>query len=328
VNSLRFLRASVLAVFLVAGGVQSAWAAQPIQMTGSMSIVGDAHGFKFTGERTTSHGTVVDTFASDSSTISIVGQPGTTVTVDSDIVLPNGGHGFLVGTTTSRQSPATATMANNLMDLGMRSSEALAAESSSAARVAVDSSTATLSTVPYTPDPSQIFTSTCYTISLKNDIFHGYGCGQGYKVWSNAGNWLVLGKYWVSMAARGNLYGWKLKGVYWRMQWPKGNTIQAMNPVTTTNGTQNCGTVSYTLNLTVPGTNIGYTTGYSVPVCQDYYGPWMPSGVSPSLSSGARWYSSVGVNPDTVMGIEGDASIWSPTGIAIPPASNYYMAEY
>ena len=325
-NRLRIPIAIALAMAVVVP--QSAAAAQP--QKGSMSITGDAHGFTFRSEKATTHGSYVDTFASADSTISVVAQAHTTITVDPNVALPDGNHGFMIGTSETVQPSQAATILNNLLDLGLSNAQATAANSAHAVPSPLVSggTVSPLTQIPY----GQQNSSVCYTINLMSGLFTGYGCGHSYIDWKdphNLANWALVSNYWVTMQVNSNL-GTKLKGVYWRMQWPANNAIQEENPYTTIpgQGTQNCGSQQFTLNLTVPGTNIGLADSYTQPLCADSYGPWAPSGVAPSLSSGARWHSDTGVGTGIGMGVQGDQGVYSPSNAAALPVNNYYLAEY
>jgi hypothetical protein len=170
-------------------------------------------------------------------------------------------------------------------------------------------------------------TQVCYTYN--DGHFTGYGCGTSWVDWmdpSNLAHWGLTSQYKFTAASIGIS---RLKGAYWRMQWPSGNTITDWEPYTTTWVSTNCYTVQYSVELKVgsPPVSLGIGETYSQQICPDYYGPWIKSGFNLRLTSGAKWYSSAGVTKNIGMGVAGAQSIDNPAEAGTKP-QNWYLIEY
>ncbi len=310
-----------LAVFVMIP--QSASAAAPRTNPGSMSIAGDPHGFTLRSERATQHGTVVDTFASADSTVVVVAMPGTKISFEPDIALPNGGHGFMIGSEETVAPTATATMANDLADLGVSASNIPPIATS--LQIAPESQTGCNNC--FTDGLPHIGTNSgiCYNISLLGGDLAGTGCGTSYIDWKDPNNnlhWGLTSTYWLSITA----YQYDLWGVYWRMQWPNGNQITSEAPSSSVYGPGQCGQDSYSVDVKVPYTDIGMGESYTYDACPTLYGPWNIKGISTALSSGAKWEGDV--PPGTTMGVQGAQGVDDPSTASNHPVNSYYLIGY
>jgi hypothetical protein len=323
-NRFRLPVAIALAVSVISP--QCVGAAAPQLHAGAIAISGDPHGFAFISEKATTHGTVVDTFSSGDWTVKVVGTPGVAVSFQPDIVLPNGGRGFGISTMEPVAPPPNISVQDNLSDLGVRASAATtqtpAIESVTQAATPATACTGCFTDgLPHLSNNSGV----CYTISLLSGTLYGTGCGFSYVDWQDpttAGHWGLTSTYWISMTSS----AYDLWGVYWRMQWPSGNQITGEAPNTSVTTSGNCGSRTFSVNLKVPTTNLGVAESYTQDLCPTLYGPWDPSGVNTSLSSGAKW---VGDQPAGVtMGVQGAQSVDSPPSARVYPVNNYYLVGY
>jgi hypothetical protein len=296
-----------------------------------MSIAGDPQGFVLRSEKATSHGTVVDKFASADWSITVTGRAGTQLVVQPSVALPGGGHGFAFGTietaasskTATAASSKTATMADEIADLGVTQPAAKAQ-----AQAATQATPQTDCTGCFTDGLTHLWNNSgvCWTISQLSGNLAGTGCGFSYVDWqdpNNSAHWGLTSTYWVSITAYGGLHLW---GVYWRMQWPTGNQITSEAPSSSVNSSGNCGSRTYSVDLKVPTTDIGMGESYTQDLCPNLYGPWNLKGVNTSLSSGAKWEGDQ--PPGVTMGVNGAQGVDSPPTAQNLPVQNYYLIGY
>lgn len=289
---------------LTLGTVGTAHAATPF--VASITIVGDNHGFAPVAELRTAHGTVVDTFSGSLGTVRMAGLPGSTISFE--VSAPDAtGHGSIrvqMGSAALKSQGAVASQAQNLADLGV-----------SAATVAASPA----------PGGGTPWASSCVNISVLGAAITGSGCNNVYKKYVNGTDWYLANEYWASasLTAWQGPLGLHLQGVAFESTWHPGNTIYAVEPMST-QGFGNC--ANWTVSVSA-GEN-GVTIGGSITgqICPSTLGPWNLRLGSTYPNSGAIWTGNVqGVS--NYQATEGVQLVHNPPNVATG-WTDYYSINY
>jgi hypothetical protein len=259
-------------------------------------------GVVLTGEEVTTEGAVIDTYASRSGTVKVIGRRGSSVSVVESLDPGTGRRTASIrlavsipktGADADAHRRSERSTVGDLVALGMPRDQAIREfgdmDAPSAPRGGAQVDGGLVASASATPPRNERapsisgttpYDTVCASLSYESGKITGYGCSTLYLVAASGGDWWFDSKYKFSAhSSDGSIFRpQRLFEVGWSLSWAANNIVYDWQPETTIKR-NDCGTVGFSLFEKGVGVSV------AAPICPSKIGPWNLG----STRSGSLW---------------------------------------